>query len=68
MHSNATDDGHKSVAFGVSEFVSLQDSQVKYVPAQCFNSWEEIIGELIECKITPNLGQVFKTAPQHGVL
>ncbi|NXB72077.1 STXB4 protein, partial [Donacobius atricapilla] len=27
MHSNATDDGHKSVTFGVSDVASLQDSQ-----------------------------------------
>ncbi|NXQ33195.1 STXB4 protein, partial [Alaudala cheleensis] len=27
MHSNAADDGHKSVTFGVSEVASLQDSQ-----------------------------------------
>lgn len=68
MHSNATDDGHKSVNFGVSEVSTFQDSQVKYVPGQCFNSWEESLGEFIVCKITPSLGQMFKTAPQHGVL
>lgn len=42
VQSNATHDGHKSSTFGVSEFGSLQDSQVKYVPGQCFNSWEEM--------------------------
>ncbi|NXE41061.1 STXB4 protein, partial [Ptilorrhoa leucosticta] len=30
VQSNATDDGHKSVTFGVSEVASLQDSKVKY--------------------------------------
>lgn len=63
MQSNATNDGHKSVTFRVSEVASLQESQVKYVPGQCFNNWEEIIGEFIVCKITPNLGQMFKPAP-----
>jgi len=33
-----------------------------------FNCWEEITGGLIICKMTPDLGQMFRTAPYHGVL
>lgn len=50
VQSNLTHDGHKPASFGVSEFGSLQDSQVKDVPGQCFNSWEEMIGDFILCK------------------
>lgn len=68
VQSNETDNDHKPETFGMGEVASLQGSQVKYVPGQCFNSWEQIIGEFIVCKITPNLWQMFKTALQHGIL
>lgn len=68
MQLNATDDGQKSVTFGVDEIASLLDSKVKCVLVQCCNCWEEIIGELIICKMTPNVGQMFRTALYRDVL
>lgn len=67
MQLNATDDGQKPVTFGVNEIGSFLDSQVKCVPVHCVTVGRRLLESLLY-EIAPNLEQMFRTAPYHGVL
>uniref|UniRef100_A0A8C0BE47 Syntaxin binding protein 4 n=1 Tax=Buteo japonicus TaxID=224669 RepID=A0A8C0BE47_9AVES len=47
MQLNATDDGQKSVTFGINEIASLLDSQVKDVPVQCLTVGRRLLESLL---------------------
>lgn len=57
MQLNATDDGQKSVTFGINEIASLLDSQVKYVPVQCLIVGRRLLESLLYVRLLQILGR-----------
>ncbi|NXW03412.1 STXB4 protein, partial [Fregetta grallaria] len=55
MQLNATDDGQKSVTFGVNEIANLLDSQVKYVPVQCLTVGRRLLESLLYEKLSESV-------------
>lgn len=60
MQLNATDDGQKSVTFGVNEVVSLLDSQVKCVPVQCVTVGRRLLESLLYGRLLQILSRCFE--------
>lgn len=54
---NATDDGQKSVTFGVNEVASLLDSQVKYMLVQCLTAGRRLLESLLYVRLLQILGR-----------